>query len=117
MISSDTTPTYLIVAHQPLVAQDIADAVMHEIPAAEVIVATTVTAAIGLLARFEKIDVAFIEVKDAILAAKSLPEALLLAGTRIVLIGPETAIRWETLPMPFSADDLTQIIRRKGPLS
>lgn len=117
MKSSDTTPIYLVVAHQPLVAQDIADAVTEEIPRAQVIVAMSVSEAIGLLAGFEKVDVAFIEAKDAALAATSLPEALLLAGTRIVLVGPETAIRWETLPMPFSADDLAQVITRKGPLS
>ena len=116
MTPFDTQPVYLIVAQQPLVAQDIAGAIGHEVPGAQVLVAGTIANAVVLLRDVSKVDVAFIEADDSSPAVTSLPEALFLSGTRIVLVGPEQPKRWETLAVPFTSDDLARIIRRMGDL-
>ena len=115
MTRSNTSPNYLVVAMQPLVAQDIAAAIGEELPGARVITAESLEAAAKALAGVDMVDVAFVEAQEARFAATPLAQQLTGAGTRIVLIGQDHGGRWVSLPIPFALGDLADTIRKTRP--
>ena len=77
--------------------------------------ANTIAAASELLTNGARVDVAFIETDALLFEDSMLPQACLLGGMRLVLIGDAKAPRWETLVVPFSHDDLDRVIKLTAP--
>ncbi|MFZ1469430.1 MAG: hypothetical protein WAT09_10690 [Paracoccaceae bacterium] len=108
-------PAVLIVAAQPLVAQDIALTVSEEYPDAQIIVAASMDEAISAVAGFATIALAMIEAEEAAFGVSPLMAALTAKNARVCLIGARSGQRWPTLPMPFSTADLVMALHAVAP--
>ena len=105
----------LIVAAQPLVAQDIALTIVDEMPDAQVIIAESIDAGMQAIAPFAAIAIALVELEEAAFSDTALMPALTDKGARICLIGARSGQRWPTLPTPFSTDDLLSVLKTLAP--
>lgn len=105
----------LIVAAQPLVAQDIALTISDEMPDAQVIIAESIDEGIQAIVPFAAIAIAMVEMEESAFSDSPLMPALADKGAQICLIGARSGQRWPTLPTPFSTDDLLLVLKTLAP--
>lgn len=107
--------SFLIVARDVLVGQDLAQTIADNRPRARVIIVTTLEDAIGALKDVATIEIAFIAAEPEALACSSVGPAVAMRGGQVVLLGawadqlPATA-SWKLLPSPFTTEDVRGVI-------
>lgn len=110
-----TKTTYLIVAENLLVAEDLRQATCELFPNASLIVVHTPNDALAKLDAALLVDVAVIAISSQKFAASPLACRLAKDNTRIVLTGPwdDASVRdkgWGVLPFPFITQDVQAML-------
>lgn len=106
---------YLIVVSDVIVGQDLAQTISDEHPDAEIIVVTTLDAAVTALAAVPFVGVAFIAADPERLARSQLNRILAGQGAQVVLMGlwtdqaPKVA-GWKLLPFPFTTETVRGLL-------
>ncbi len=100
---------YLIVLHDCVVLQDIADTIKDFDPRAQVIAATTPDGALSALIGVERVAVAFIEAAPQAFRETDLAAAIVSRGGQNVFVGDAAedagiSAHWNVLRRPFSSD-------------
>ena len=100
---------YLIVLHECVVLQDIADTITEYDPRAKVIAVTAPDRALAALEGVERLAVAFVEAAPLAFQQTDLAKAIASRGGRTVFFGDaaedaEVSDRWIVLRRPFSSD-------------
>ena len=101
----------LVVATQPLVAQDIALTLLDELPQARIISAASMAAGFDAIDALASLEMALVEAEEAVFADAPLRYALAAKGALVCLIGPRSSLHWPTLPMPFTTDGLALALK------
>lgn len=105
----------LVVATQPLVAQDIALTLGDEGFGAPIIVAASMQEGMKAIDAFVAIEIALVEAEEAAFSEAPLMAALSARGARICLIGSHGGLRWPTLSTPFTTEELVQAVKMITP--
>lgn len=105
----------LIVVGDAVVGLDLADIIAEAQPQAEVIVVTTLGAAVAALADVASVDIAFIAAEPEDFERSSLARCLAERGGQVVLMGvmathSAPVARWRLLPFPFSTEHVRRLI-------
>ncbi len=109
----DPPAIIVVVMQEVLVARDIEMIVRDVRPGARVLVAQTLHEAVDALPQ-GRIEVAFVQVDAAIIAASTLGRRVAADGGRVVLLSEEKGRRlpegWKTLPYPFASADVASVL-------
>ena len=107
----------LLVAAQPIVAQDIALTLGDEWPSAQIVLAPDMEAGLQAIAAFATVALAVIEAEATVFAISPLRAALSIKGARVCLLGAGDGGEWPTLQMPFSTQELVSALKTIAPPS
>jgi len=112
--------TYLVVMREVLVAQDLCLTICDFDPAARVIIASGLEAAIAELANVPSLAVAFVEERHTPVAASDLAAAIARRGGRVVVLGEQAGAQapardWDILQKPFVTEQVLSLLSRRRP--
>ena len=105
----------LVVASQPLVAQDIALTLLDQLPQARIITAASMAAGFDAIDALASLAMAWVGAAEAAFAGAPLWHALAAKGAMVCLIGPRSSLLWPTLPIPFTTKELVLALKTISP--
>jgi hypothetical protein len=114
--TNQTTRTaYLIVVQNPVIRQDIAQAIAEVSPDSHIIPAATLENAADALVDAAFVSLAIVEAGPDTYRASALASEMAARGARVVLTGSlddqaARAAGWDILPYPFETEDIHRLV-------